>query len=145
MQKIFLSIDQEGINAEALQKEAEFIVNLGQHENVIHVYGYCIEEKCKTGQKTTRDRGQPIDIKLRLSGVSKIVMEYAELGDLHRHLRKLRSVGLDDAKQFAFAQQIAEGMNYVVSKGVRTIRRVHAEFDYGGILSIVRSSRSGSA
>ncbi|XP_065845930.1 fibroblast growth factor receptor 3-like isoform X2 [Oscarella lobularis] len=87
--------DQEGINAEALQKEAEFIVNLGQHENVIHVYGYCIEEKC----------------------VSKIVMEYAELGDLHRHLRKLRSVGLDDAKQFAFAQQIAEGMNYVVSKG----------------------------
>ena len=48
-------------------------------------------------------------------------MEYAELGDLHRHLRKLRSVGLDDRKQFAFAQQIAEGMKYVASKGVRKI------------------------
>ncbi|XP_065835351.1 fibroblast growth factor receptor 3-like [Oscarella lobularis] len=44
-------------------------------------------------------------------------MEYAEQGDLHRHLRKLRSVGLDDGKQFAFAQQIAEGMKFVVSKG----------------------------
>ncbi|XP_065842229.1 fibroblast growth factor receptor 3-like [Oscarella lobularis] len=87
--------DEGGDNAKELQKEAEFIVNLGRHENVILVYGYCIEETC----------------------VSKIVMEYAELGDLHRHLRKLRSVGLDDRKQFAFAQQIAEGMKYVASKG----------------------------
>ena len=45
-------------------------------------------------------------------------MEYAELGDLHRYLRKLRSIGVDDSKQFAFAQQIAEGMKFVVSKGV---------------------------
>ena len=56
-------------------------------------------------------------------GVSKIVMEYAKFGDLHCHLRKLRSTGLDDAKQFAFAQQIAEGMNFVASKGVRKITR----------------------
>ena len=51
-------------------------------------------------------------------GLSKIVMEYAELGDLHRHLRKIRSVGLDDAKQFGFSHQIAEGMEFVASKGV---------------------------
>ncbi|XP_065841791.1 fibroblast growth factor receptor 3-like [Oscarella lobularis] len=87
--------DREGVNTEELRKEAEFIVNLGQNPNVILVYGYCIEEKC----------------------VSKIVMEYAELGDLHRFLRKSRSVGIDDNKQFAFAQQIAEGMKFVVSKG----------------------------
>ncbi|XP_065835653.1 fibroblast growth factor receptor 3-like [Oscarella lobularis] len=87
--------EREELNAEELQKEAEIIVNLGRHENVILVYGYCIEKQC----------------------VSKIVMEYADLGDLHRYLRKLRSDGLDDAKQFAFGQQIAEGMNFVVSKG----------------------------
>ncbi|XP_065832656.1 fibroblast growth factor receptor 1-like isoform X2 [Oscarella lobularis] len=87
--------DREGVDVEELRKEAEIIVNLGQHDNVILVYGYCIEEKC----------------------VSKIVMEYAKFGDLHCHLRKLRSTGLDDAKQFAFAQQIAEGMNFVASKG----------------------------
>ncbi|XP_065835340.1 fibroblast growth factor receptor 1-like [Oscarella lobularis] len=87
--------NQEGINAKELQKEAELLVKLGQHEHVIHVYGYCIEEKY----------------------LSRIVMEYAELGDLHRYLRKLRSIGVDDSKQFAFAQQIAEGMKFVVSKG----------------------------
>ncbi|XP_065846103.1 fibroblast growth factor receptor 3-like isoform X2 [Oscarella lobularis] len=87
--------DREGVKAKELRKEAEIIVNLGQHKNVIFVYGYCVEDEC----------------------VSKIVMEYAELGDLHRHLRKLRSVGLDNTKQIAFGQQIAEGMNFVVSKG----------------------------
>ena len=49
-----MSIDQEGINAKELQKEAELLVKLGQHEHVIHVYGYCIEEKCKIRQKTWR-------------------------------------------------------------------------------------------
>ena len=48
-----MSIDREGVNAEELQKEAELLVKLGQHENVIHVYGYCIEEKCRIRQKSS--------------------------------------------------------------------------------------------
>ena len=39
---------------EELRKEAEIIVNLGQHDNVILVYGYCIEEKCETAWGKSR-------------------------------------------------------------------------------------------
>ena len=54
--------------------------------------------------------------------VSKIAMEYAEMGDLHRYLRRMRTTQnastLDEGKVIDYGKQIAKGMQFVASKGV---------------------------
>ena len=62
MRKFSLAcLDREGVNPEELKKEAEVIVKLGQHQNVIHVYGYCIEKKCQIRKKSREETREQRD------------------------------------------------------------------------------------
>ena len=57
-----------------------------------------------------------------LLDVSKTAMEYADLGNLHRYFRRMRSAQnaspIEERKTYENGLQIANGMQFVVSKGV---------------------------
>ncbi|XP_065841306.1 uncharacterized protein [Oscarella lobularis] len=96
--KMLKNLDSENVK-DSLRKETDVAINLGYHDNVVHVYGYCSENEV----------------------VSRIVMEYADHGNLRDYLRSQRSVDSTSSEMEkraqAFGLQIASGMKYVSSKG----------------------------
>ncbi|XP_065838999.1 fibroblast growth factor receptor 3-like [Oscarella lobularis] len=97
--KIAVKTFRDELQAEDFQKEAKLLASLGLHTNLTRIYGHCVEN----------------------GHVSKIAMEYAEMGDLHRYLRRMRSekntFTLDERKAIDYGRQIAKGMQFVASKG----------------------------
>ncbi|XP_065838787.1 fibroblast growth factor receptor 2-like isoform X2 [Oscarella lobularis] len=97
--KIAVKTFRDEVQAEDFQKEAKLLASLGLHTNLTRIYGHCVEN----------------------GHVSKIAMECAEMGDLHRYLRRMRSeqnaFKLDERKAIDYGRQIAKGMQFVASKG----------------------------
>uniref|UniRef100_A0A8R1DYQ0 Protein kinase domain-containing protein n=1 Tax=Caenorhabditis japonica TaxID=281687 RepID=A0A8R1DYQ0_CAEJA len=91
------AIDEE---KEEFVREIQMMQTVGQHDNIVTMYGYCMDDQLQC-----------------------MIMEYVPYGDLKHYLQNMRKEkdsesSIDSAEFFTFAGQVACGMAHLESVGI---------------------------
>ncbi|CAB3403016.1 unnamed protein product [Caenorhabditis bovis] len=91
------AIDEE---KEEFVREIKMMQTVGQHENIVAMYGYCMDDSLQC-----------------------MIMEYVPFGDLKHYLQNIKKQNeadlcLDPIEAHSFAEQIANGMAHLESLGI---------------------------